>query len=398
MDSPDPFSTLPAPEKAGGPSRSLDRLCLPSMRCPRCDFDLALDRGVETCPGCGARVGAPSPPSPLAPTSARPAASRRRSGPPIFLIAIGAVIFAGFLGLILLPGSDPGDLELPSRAVGAEPPGSASPSVARTDARSEVERRLEQAIAPRSPLERARMATVGVRTEWGSGSGFFADSACRVVTNRHVVHVGEEQLDRMRAEVEMADLAFVEARRILKEKGDLFNGRCRDCSREAFERFLGDDIELVARFEAAVNERRREVLQLSSAGGVVVLADGSEHPFRLERLSEDHDLALLRIDAAGCPALEGIEEDLLHGQPLFTIGDPLGLRLKLASGVFSGYVELAGERTIQTDAPINPGNSGGPLVDADGRVVGVNSGFIEGASGIGFAIPLAVVRAEFPEL
>ncbi|MEW6047668.1 MAG: trypsin-like peptidase domain-containing protein [Bacillota bacterium] len=118
-------------------------------------------------------------------------------------------------------------------------------------------------------------------------------------------------------------------------------------------------------------------------------------------LGEDpaHDLALLRLSGSGLPsAALGDSEALEVGQLVIAIGNPLGLEATVTAGVVSATGRTLRtpngvmENLIQTDASINPGNSGGPLVDAQGRVVGINTAVIMGAQGIGFAVPAAAVR------
>ncbi len=110
------------------------------------------------------------------------------------------------------------------------------------------------------------------------------------------------------------------------------------------------------------------------------------------------DIALIRIrDARALPTAEiGKSSELEVGQQVIAIGNALGLvgGPSVTTGIISALertVEGDGqilENMIQTDAAINPGNSGGPLVDANGRVVGINTAVIRGlAEGIGFAIP-----------
>jgi S1-C subfamily serine protease len=87
---------------------------------------------------------------------------------------------------------------------------------------------------------------------------------------------------------------------------------------------------------------------------------------------------------------------LSQGDKLFTIGSPMGLRHVVTSGVFSGNNEIDGKEMLQTDASINPGNSGGPLIDQEGRVVGINTLVMTAAQGIGFAIPIEVAMKLLP--
>jgi S1-C subfamily serine protease len=96
------------------------------------------------------------------------------------------------------------------------------------------------------------------------------------------------------------------------------------------------------------------------------------------------------------------------GQKAYAIGNPFGLSLTLTKGIVSALdreIESPGEQpiagVIQVDAPINPGNSGGPLLDKDGRLIGVNTAIATpsgGNVGIGFAIPVDTVNTVVPEL
>merc|ERR1712005_879 len=118
----------------------------------------------------------------------------------------------------------------------------------------------------------------------------------------------------------------------------------------------------------------------------------------------DKDLAVLKIDPAACPVpLRPVavakSAELKVGQSVLAIGAPFGLDWTLTTGIVSALgrdIEGAGGRPIkdciQTDAAINPGNSGGPLLDSQGRLLGVNTmivapGRMGGNVGIGFAVP-----------
>jgi putative serine protease PepD len=109
-----------------------------------------------------------------------------------------------------------------------------------------------------------------------------------------------------------------------------------------------------------------------------------------------NDIAVLRAAGGDLPAAElGVSADLRIGQPVIAVGSPLGLNGTVTSGVVSALDRRStAEAMIQTDASINPGNSGGPLVDLDGRVVGINTSIAtlggrgSGNIGIGFAVPI----------
>jgi serine protease Do len=130
----------------------------------------------------------------------------------------------------------------------------------------------------------------------------------------------------------------------------------------------------------------------------VELADGTELDADLVAQDPGRDLAVLSVDGGDLPALEiGDSTGLGVGDPVVAIGNALGLDgdLTVTSGIVSAKDrdvpvtrEITLRGTIQTDAAINPGNSGGPLVDAQGRVVGINSAGALGAQSVGFAIPI----------
>ena len=151
---------------------------------------------------------------------------------------------------------------------------------------------------------------------------------------------------------------------------------------------------------------------------VVVLTSTDRSPLRsssmksrtakasLVGISQEIDLAVLKIEAQGLPALSmGDYGHLRQGQVVFAFGSPGGLRNSVTMGVVSAVARQPNpdSRTvyIQTDAPINGGNSGGPLVDIDGTVVGLNTLILTqggGSEGIGFAIPSDIVSIVYPQL
>jgi serine protease Do len=127
---------------------------------------------------------------------------------------------------------------------------------------------------------------------------------------------------------------------------------------------------------------------------------------RLVGVDRETDLAVLKIDMTGLPALPFADSnELRQGQVVFAFGSPLGLENSVTMGVVSSTARQIDPDNpaiyIQTDAPINPGNSGGPLVDVDGHVVGINTFILSqsgGNEGLGFAIPSDVVRAIYEQI
>lgn len=135
---------------------------------------------------------------------------------------------------------------------------------------------------------------------------------------------------------------------------------------------------------------------------IVSLADGQSTEGTVVGRDERTDLAVVKINMDNLPVAEfGDSDSLQVGEPAIAIGNPLGLEFQgtVTAGVISSLNRTIGAegqsmKLIQTDAAINPGNSGGALVDADGKVVGINSAKIsqEGVEGLGFAIPINTAR------
>ncbi|MEM1596974.1 MAG: trypsin-like peptidase domain-containing protein [Pyrobaculum sp.] len=133
---------------------------------------------------------------------------------------------------------------------------------------------------------------------------------------------------------------------------------------------------------------------------VLVTPEGERAEASLVASDPEEDLALLYSDLEAPPLPMGSALRLKVGQGVVAVGFPLGLmdRPTATFGIVSavGRTLRAGDRIfeflIQTDAAINPGNSGGPLVNMQGEAVGVNSSIIAGAQGIGFAVPIDVVK------
>ncbi len=149
----------------------------------------------------------------------------------------------------------------------------------------------------------------------------------------------------------------------------------------------------------------------NSTSLTVTLRDGSSYDARLVGIDPDRDLAVLKIDAPQhllSPVELGSSQDLRVGQQALAIGNPFGLDTTLTVGVVSALGRTIQSMTnrrisdvIQTDAAINPGNSGGPLLDSQGRLIGVNTAIVSpsGAyAGVGFAVPIDTVKRVVPQL
>jgi serine protease Do len=150
----------------------------------------------------------------------------------------------------------------------------------------------------------------------------------------------------------------------------------------------------------------KHVVSDTSAKYKVITKDDKE--FEVTKISRDpnNDLAILKIDASGLTPIElGDSSNLKVGQFAIAIGTALGeFRHTVTTGVISGLgrgitagSEFQGsveklDDVIQTDAAINPGNSGGPLLNSAGQVIGVNVAVAQGAQGIGFALPVNILK------
>jgi len=190
-----------------------------------------------------------------------------------------------------------------------------------------------------------------------------------------------------------------------------------------FRRFFGDN------FPGGGEQRRSRTPRQNGLGsGVIVSEDGyiltnnhvvenadeikvalnDEREFTAKVVGRDDksDVAVLKIDAKDLPYLHIANSDTLEvGDVVLAIGNPFGVGQTVTMGIVSatgrGNIGLDYEDFIQTDAAINPGNSGGALIDAEGRLIGINTAIISrsgGNQGIGFAIPVNLARSVMESL
>lgn len=144
----------------------------------------------------------------------------------------------------------------------------------------------------------------------------------------------------------------------------------------------------------------------------VILEPDKKYPAKILARDQIDDIALLKIEGQGFPFIKlGDSEKIELGQSVVAIGNALGeFHDTLSAGIISGLsriitagspFSMQAERLrglIQTDAAINPGNSGGPLVDLDGKVIGINTAMVMGAQSIGFAIPINYAKKILDEV
>lgn len=232
------------------------------------------------------------------------------------------------------------------------------------------------AFKPRSPVEAVRNSTLLIRTPYGSGAALFVTTDCRAVTNKHVVQIDPKFVEYMKER----------RRQLVDEITRLQRSKSKGAAKHASEltRYLDE-------FPVTAGNGRITELDIS-----VFTIDEQQYSVSAMQLSTAHDLAVLQVLGRNCPVPQFADaKEIPQGDQLFGIGNPVGLKYSVTSGVLSGISEQEGETMIQTDTPINPGNSGGPLLTRTGAVIGINTMVLMGAQNIGFAIPIEVALREF---
>jgi serine protease DegS len=196
--------------------------------------------------------------------------------------------------------------------------------------------------------------------------------------------------------------ARVVTERVAPTLGELF-GDYIPRYRQRIERSLGSGVIVDESGHIVTNHH-----VIANADSIrVQLADGRVADARIVGRDPDTDLAVLKVDLSPLPvAVFGRSDQLRVGDVVLAIGNPVGLSQTVTHGIVSatsrqqlGIAPL--EDFIQTDAPINFGNSGGALVDASGALVGINTAIVAkniGVEGIGFAIPVNMVRGVLSEI
>lgn len=135
----------------------------------------------------------------------------------------------------------------------------------------------------------------------------------------------------------------------------------------------------------------------------VSLKDGRKFDAKLIGKDKSLDLAIIKIEAKDLPIVTlGDSSKIRPGEWVVAIGNPYGFANSVTAGIISAtgrsLADLGKRNLIQTDAAINPGNSGGPLINLDGKVVGINVAIVAQAQGLGFAIPINAAKEVMNEL
>ncbi|MBS3116585.1 trypsin-like peptidase domain-containing protein [Candidatus Woesearchaeota archaeon] len=126
----------------------------------------------------------------------------------------------------------------------------------------------------------------------------------------------------------------------------------------------------------------------NARAGTAITSDNERHSIRIVGFNEKADIAVLDLDDGNFKKLSwGSSQRTQIGESVIAVGNPGGLDFTVTKGIVSAFRKDAeGNDLIQIDVPINPGNSGGPLINSEGRVIGVNTKKIEGFEGVGFAL------------
>jgi len=289
---------------------------------------------------------------------------------------------------------------------------------------------------PISPIARALLTVVSVRSAQGHGTGFFCSEQGHILTSRHLVRPTgtqeisegdeatqdrapnpqgqEEQLRLARGDLSLMEKDLAGYERVLARARDETTRQWAQDAYDRLSRLYREEQEEVQTLSAAAGGMRsRPDPSRSETDGRrgrpavessfdIVLTDGTELVAELVSIAKDHDLALLEIDGFRTPylRLDG-SPALSQGQRVFAIGSPVGTQDAVTSAVIR---EITAEHIV-TDAEIPPENSGGPLITERGDLIGISTsgdpagGGPPGTAGLATSIPVhAALRAFREEL
>jgi S1-C subfamily serine protease len=291
----------------------------------------------------------------------------------------------------------------------------------------DIEKDLTEKYPPKSDVEKASLSTVTIKTSIGLGSGFFITENGYILTNKHVLRGDETQIKKAEEFITQVDNKIEDDEATMAEEENRLRRMRSDLDdyKASIDRMTDPNAQIIAMqnyrnqsaqydfYEAQLRKRKNEFeekkwkyrqekweftnkarMAKHDRQFIVILKDKTELEANLVSVSNDQDLALLKIDGCKSPYLQsGAQKQIIQGMAVFAIGSPLGLGDSVCSGVISGY----DHDYIRTDAKIYPGNSGGPLITADGKVIGINTLKLitQKFEGMGFAIPVKKAFQEF---
>lgn len=294
----------------------------------------------------------------------------------------------------------------------------------------DLKKTLMEKYKPGNPVEAATLSVVMVKTNMGSGSGFFVSDDCYIVTNKHVIRPtttkswkkSEEELKKEKAEIKEAHQYIADEKERLKINSRKLTQYKAYISRlppgeekkneEIEYRYVlneyNKDKEALDKKIVETKDREKEYKGMKSDFSMdssisrlsrsfkIVLKDNTTLQASLVKLASDEDLALLKVDKCKSPYLAmDTSTHPYQGMKIFAVGSPLGLK----DHVTSGIVTNVREDYINTDAKILPGNSGGPMITSKGEVIGINTLKVSmentNTEGFGMAIPVNRVMKNF---
>ena len=297
----------------------------------------------------------------------------------------------------------------------------------RTTGLIDAQAQLERALNPQNLIEQASLATVAIQSAIGFGSGFFITDQGHIVTNRHVLQYTKDQEEETDQQIQSLESRIKAIEAELDDEGKRLKNvmaeleqtrrsldRQKDSEQKRFnESRYRSDLEMVQSWKKKYSERkaaferqkkkfkdkqfkfkRKAGIAALSRSFTVFLADNTEVQAYLVKLSDQHDLALIKIDGYTTPFIKPTPiHKMAKGDDVYAVGNPVRLKNSVAKGSFSGVEGLF----AKTDAKIYPGNSGGPLVSKDGRAIGVNTfkKLTRKFEGLGFALQMDQVLKEF---
>ena len=295
------------------------------------------------------------------------------------------------------------------------------------DAHNNLTQKLTGAFKPQTAIEKASIATVTVISAVGKGSGFFITEDGYIITNRHVIKGDEVQdqkaqdyFDEVDGQIEDVKRYFNDRERELKQMKKRLDAMKKEIDRETrpfrkrrMQKTYEEDLARYKSYKQDLSRERKNFRERKNEymdekrdytwratmadlkkSFTIILKDGSEVTAHLVKISDDLDLALLKLEGHKTPVLKAARSrNQRQGQQVYAIGSPIGIRDSVCSGVISGFSDTY----VQTDAKIYPGNSGGPLVNKEGRVIGINTlkMITHKFEGLGFAIPIESALDEF---